>query len=180
MPTHIPAPTRIEAAGNKPKLIDEYVGRVTTKTEAVSVAHMRSPAGWVEPGQTPEFSEYTVVHPSQCAVISKKANLDKVGLLGCGVATGYYAVRTMGVRRGSTVVVWGLGGVGAAVVMGAKAAGASRIVGIDMNEKKADSARALARTSSTARLSASEPSRLTCPPLAPPTDLGRMKMISCP
>ena len=61
MPTHIPAPTRIEAAGNKPKLIDEYVGRVTTKTEAVSVAHMRSPAGWVEPGQTPEFSEYTVV-----------------------------------------------------------------------------------------------------------------------
>ena len=61
MPTHIAAPTRITAAGNKPKLIDEYIGRVNSKTEALSVAHMRSPAGWVEPGQTPEFDEYTVV-----------------------------------------------------------------------------------------------------------------------
>src|SRR5262245_34834117 len=58
---HITAPTRIVAAGNKPKDIDEYVGRVTTNTDAVSIAHMRSPAGWVEPGQTPEFDEYTVV-----------------------------------------------------------------------------------------------------------------------
>lgn len=61
MPVHIPAPTRIAAAGNKPKLIDEYVGRVTTGTTAVSIAHMRSPQGWVEPGQTPDFDEYTVV-----------------------------------------------------------------------------------------------------------------------
>jgi mannose-6-phosphate isomerase-like protein (cupin superfamily) len=61
MPTLIEKPTRIEAAGNKPKLIDEYVGRVNSRTEAVSVAHMRSPGGWVEPGQTPEFDEYTVV-----------------------------------------------------------------------------------------------------------------------
>jgi mannose-6-phosphate isomerase-like protein (cupin superfamily) len=61
MPTHILAPQRIEAAGNKPKLIDEYVGRVNSSTEAVSVAHMRSPGGWVEPGQTPEFDEFTVV-----------------------------------------------------------------------------------------------------------------------
>ena len=61
MPVLIPNPTRIVAAGNKPKAIDEYVGRVTTKTDAVSVAHMRSPAGWLEPGQTPEFDEYTVV-----------------------------------------------------------------------------------------------------------------------
>ena len=61
MPTLIPSPTRIEAAGNKPKLIDEYVGQVTTKTPGVSVAHMRSPGGWAEPGQTPEFDEYTVV-----------------------------------------------------------------------------------------------------------------------
>lgn len=60
-PTLIPAPTRITAAGNKPKLIDEYVGRVTSKTSAASVAHMRSPGGWVEPGQTPEFDEITVV-----------------------------------------------------------------------------------------------------------------------
>jgi mannose-6-phosphate isomerase-like protein (cupin superfamily) len=57
----IPSPTRVTAAGNKPKLIDEYVGRVNTGTEAVSVAHMRSPGGWVEPGQRPEFDEFTVV-----------------------------------------------------------------------------------------------------------------------
>lgn len=61
MPTLIAAPTRIQAAGNKPKLIDEFVGRVNTHTERVSIAHMRSPAGWVEPGQRPEFDEYTLV-----------------------------------------------------------------------------------------------------------------------
>lgn len=61
MPTLIPAPTRIQAAGNKPKLIDEYIGRVNSKTSSASVAHMRSPGGWVEPGQTPEFDEFTVV-----------------------------------------------------------------------------------------------------------------------
>ncbi|HRI53650.1 MAG TPA: cupin [Pseudomonadota bacterium] len=61
MPTLIQKPSRIEAAGNKPKLIDEYVGRVTSNTDAVSIAHMRSPGGWQEPGQTPQFDEYTVV-----------------------------------------------------------------------------------------------------------------------
>lgn len=61
MPTMISQPTRVTAAGNKPKLIDEYVGNVNTHTSAVSVAHMRSPSGWVEPGQTPEFDEYTIV-----------------------------------------------------------------------------------------------------------------------
>jgi mannose-6-phosphate isomerase-like protein (cupin superfamily) len=61
VPIHIAAPKRIEAAGNKPKLIDEYVGRVNSSTAEVSVAHMRSPGGWQEPGQTPEFDEYTVV-----------------------------------------------------------------------------------------------------------------------
>ncbi len=61
MPTLIAKPTRIEAAGNKPKLIDEYIGRVNSKTEAASIAHMRSPGGWVEPGQRPQFTEYTVV-----------------------------------------------------------------------------------------------------------------------
>ena len=61
MPTSIAAPTRIEAAGNKPKLIDEYIGRVNSGTAAVSVAHMRSPGGWQEPGQTPRFDEFTVV-----------------------------------------------------------------------------------------------------------------------
>ncbi len=61
MPVLIPQPTRIQAAGNKPKIIDEYVGRVNSQTGALSLAHMRSPGGWVEPGQTPEFDEYTVV-----------------------------------------------------------------------------------------------------------------------
>jgi ethanolamine utilization protein EutQ (cupin superfamily) len=61
MPILIPQPTRIQAAGNKPKLIDEYIGRVNSKTTQTSIAHMRSPGGWVEPGQTPEFDEYTIV-----------------------------------------------------------------------------------------------------------------------
>jgi mannose-6-phosphate isomerase-like protein (cupin superfamily) len=61
MPTHIKGPTRIQAAGNKPKLIDEYIGRVNSKHEQASIAQMRSPGGWVEPGQTPEFDEFTVV-----------------------------------------------------------------------------------------------------------------------
>ncbi len=61
MPTLIAHPTRIQAAGNKPKIIDEYVGRVNSNTTALSVAHMRSPAGWQEPRQTPDFDEYTIV-----------------------------------------------------------------------------------------------------------------------
>src|SRR6266567_2761729 len=61
VPTLVSQPTRIRAAGTKPKLIDEYIGRVNTKTGNVSVAHMRSPQGWEEPGQTPEFEELTIV-----------------------------------------------------------------------------------------------------------------------
>ncbi len=61
MPTLVPQPTRIQAAGTKPKLIDEYIGRVNSQSSAVSVAHMRSPEGWTEPGQTPEFDEFTIV-----------------------------------------------------------------------------------------------------------------------
>jgi quercetin dioxygenase-like cupin family protein len=61
MPTHIQQPSIVQAAGNKPKIIEEYVGRVNSATESVSVARMKSPSGWVEPGQTPEFDEYTVV-----------------------------------------------------------------------------------------------------------------------
>jgi mannose-6-phosphate isomerase-like protein (cupin superfamily) len=61
VPQLIESPTRVEAAGTKPKLIDEFVGRVNTGEERVSVARMRSPEGWVEPGQRPEFDEYTVV-----------------------------------------------------------------------------------------------------------------------
>jgi ethanolamine utilization protein EutQ (cupin superfamily) len=61
MPELIECPSRVQAAGTKPKLIDEYVGRVNTGEERVSVAHMRSPEGWLEPGQRPEFDEYTIV-----------------------------------------------------------------------------------------------------------------------
>lgn len=61
MPELIAGPSRIEAAGNKPKIIEEFVGRVNSKDDAVSIARMTSPAGWVEPGQRPEFDEYTVV-----------------------------------------------------------------------------------------------------------------------
>lgn len=61
MPTLIAQPRRIPAAGNKPKLIDEFVGRVNTSTATLSVARMQSPPGWREPGQTPDFDEYTLV-----------------------------------------------------------------------------------------------------------------------
>ena len=61
MATHVTHPSIIEAAGNKPKRIEEFVGRVNTQTPAVSIARMTSPAGWVEPGQCPAFDEYTVV-----------------------------------------------------------------------------------------------------------------------
>jgi ethanolamine utilization protein EutQ len=57
----IEKPARVAAAGTKPKLIDEYIGRVNSETQGLSVAHMRSPKGWIEPGQTPDFDEYTVV-----------------------------------------------------------------------------------------------------------------------
>ena len=76
MPTLIPQATRIQAAGNKPKLIDEYIGRVNTKTSAASVAHMRSPQGWLEPGQTPEFDEFTVVLKGTLRVTHKGGELD--------------------------------------------------------------------------------------------------------
>lgn len=61
MPTLISRPTQVAAAGNKPKIIREYVGRVNSQTPQASVAHMTSPAGWVEPGQQPDFDEYTIV-----------------------------------------------------------------------------------------------------------------------
>src|SRR3569832_1035591 len=76
MPPLIAKPTRIEAAGNKPKLIDEYVGRVNSSTDAASVAQMRSPEGWLEPGQTPEFDEFTVVLKGMLRVEHKGGQLD--------------------------------------------------------------------------------------------------------
>lgn len=61
MATLLEAPSRITAEGNKPKVIDEHVGRVNSGTETVSVARMQSPSGWMEPGQRPDFDEHTVV-----------------------------------------------------------------------------------------------------------------------
>ena len=61
MARRIDSPTIIEAAGNKPKKIEEYIGRMNSGTETISIARMKSPGGWIEPGQTPEFDEYTVV-----------------------------------------------------------------------------------------------------------------------
>jgi len=71
MATHITKPTVIEAAGNKPKLIEEFFGRVNSGTAAASIARMRSPGGWVEPGQTPEFDEYTVVLRGELQVTTR-------------------------------------------------------------------------------------------------------------
>ena len=76
MATHIPAPKIIQAAGNKPKVIEEFIGRVNSGTDAVSIARMRSPGGWVEPGQTPEFDEYTVVLRGTVRVTTKDGSHD--------------------------------------------------------------------------------------------------------
>jgi len=76
MPTLIAHPTVIEAAGTKPKLIEEFVGRVNSRTSGVSIARMQSPAGWTEPGQTPEFDEYTVVLKGTLRVTTKSDVLD--------------------------------------------------------------------------------------------------------
>ena len=76
MPTLISQPTRVTAAGNKPKLIDEYVGRVNSASGALSVAHMRSPGGWVEPGQTPEFDEFTIVLRGMLRVEHREGAMD--------------------------------------------------------------------------------------------------------
>lgn len=71
MALKISSPTVVEAAGNKPKIIAEYIGKVNTGTESVSIARMKSPAGWVEPGQTPEFDEYTLVLEGSLSVTTK-------------------------------------------------------------------------------------------------------------
>lgn len=76
MPTLISKPTRIEAAGNKLKIIDEHIGRVNSGTAGISIAHMSSPAGWIEPGQTPEFEEYTLVLRGALRVSSDSGDLD--------------------------------------------------------------------------------------------------------
>ncbi len=72
MAQFIEAPTRIPAQGIPPKIIEEFVGRVNSRTEAVSIARMVSPAGWSEPGQTPEFDEFTVVLRGQLQVETRE------------------------------------------------------------------------------------------------------------
>ena len=76
MATLIAKPTIVQAAGNKPKIIEEYIGRVNSKTSALSVARMKSPSGWLEPGQTPQFDEYTVVLRGTLRVATKSGSMD--------------------------------------------------------------------------------------------------------
>jgi ethanolamine utilization protein EutQ (cupin superfamily) len=79
MPELIDTPSRVNAAGTEPKLIDEYVGRVSTGEQRLSIAHMRSPAGWEEPGQRPDFDEYTVVLDGRLHVEHEGGGLDVRG-----------------------------------------------------------------------------------------------------
>ncbi len=76
MPTLIDRPARVEAAGNKPKVIEEFFGRVNSATAELSIARMTSPEGWVEPGQTPEFDEYTLVLRGLLRVEHRDGTLD--------------------------------------------------------------------------------------------------------
>ena len=72
----ISEPTKIEACGNKPKIILELIGRVNSKTKGLSLAHMKSPQGWEEPGQTPEFDEYTYVLKGALHVKTQTGEID--------------------------------------------------------------------------------------------------------
>jgi mannose-6-phosphate isomerase-like protein (cupin superfamily) len=76
MPTLISQPTKIEAAGNKPKIIEEFIGRVNSNESRLSVAKMKSPGGWVEPGQTPQFDEFSVVLKGMLRVKHKGGEID--------------------------------------------------------------------------------------------------------
>ncbi len=71
MPEFIPSPSVIKAAGNKPKVIEEFIGRVNNRSENISLARMKSPEGWREPGQRPEFDEYTFVLKGTLSVKTK-------------------------------------------------------------------------------------------------------------
>jgi len=76
MPRHLTQATMIEAAGNKPKVIEEFVGRVNSQTPGVSIARMKSPSGWVEPGQRPAFAEYTLVLSGMLRVEHEGGTID--------------------------------------------------------------------------------------------------------
>ena len=72
----IDKPTIIQAAGNKPKIIEEFIGRVNSETDDLSIARMKSPPGWIEPGQKPEFNEYTIVLKGMLRVTTKNSSID--------------------------------------------------------------------------------------------------------
>ncbi|ETV76064.1 S-(hydroxymethyl)glutathione dehydrogenase/class III alcohol dehydrogenase [Aphanomyces astaci] len=109
-------------------LMPNGTSRFTCKRNGETIFHFMG---------TSTFSEYTVLPEISVAKINKAAPLDKVCLLGCGITTGYgAALNTMQVEPDSTVAVFGLGAVGLAVIMGCKAAGARRIIGVDINPKK--------------------------------------------
>lgn len=76
MPSLIPSPSIVKAAGNKPKVIEEFIGSVNSGTSNVSIARMKSPHGWAEPGQTPGFDEYTVVLHGLLRVTTKSGTID--------------------------------------------------------------------------------------------------------
>jgi len=76
MTTHIQQPSIVQAAGNKPKIIEEYIGRVNSQSSDISIARMKSPSGWVEPGQRPEFDEYTIVLRGTLRVTTQNGSTD--------------------------------------------------------------------------------------------------------
>ena len=76
MPWLIKSPTIVKAAGNKPKVIEEFIGRVNSGDSVLSIARMKSPVGWVEPGQAPEFTEYTIVLEGTVRVTTKTEFFD--------------------------------------------------------------------------------------------------------
>jgi len=76
MPKFIPSPSIIKAAGNKPKVIEEFIGRVNTNSNEVSIARMKSPGGWVEPGQAPAFDEYTIVLRGTLRIVTRTGSID--------------------------------------------------------------------------------------------------------
>ncbi|RMD48429.1 MAG: cupin [Ignavibacteria bacterium] len=78
MAKHITSTTRMKTTGSHPKIIEEYIGAVNTKTNRLSIAHMRSPQGWSEPGQTPEFDEYTIVLKGTLHVKTQYKNFEVV------------------------------------------------------------------------------------------------------
>ena len=76
MPLKIKSPTLIKAAGNAPKRIEEFIGRINSDTQEISIARMKSPSGWLEPGQRPEFSEYTIVLAGMLQVKTESETID--------------------------------------------------------------------------------------------------------